>query len=58
MFNKMKYDGVQMCSSDVGLETEAAALALGRRGAGITTELMLQRVDCEFMTQKCVLFMA
>lgn len=26
MFNKIKYDRVQMCFSDVRLETEAAAL--------------------------------
>lgn len=57
MFNKMKYDRVQMCFSDVRLETQAAAL--GRRvGSGGGGGLMLQRADCEFMTQKCVLFTA
>lgn len=31
MFNKMNYDRVQMCLSDVGLETRGSSYALGRR---------------------------
>ena len=62
MFNKMKYDRVQMCFSDVRLETQAAAAAIHWAGGGglnnYALVLMLQRADCEFMTQKCVLFMA
>lgn len=45
-----------MCFSDVRLETETAVLHWAE-GEAYALVLMLQRADCKFMTQKCVLFM-